>query len=82
MDLLQLFWAQFHAQATPVLIQFGKAQETHLSFRQSEPLWWVGQNKSTGIVLPSKGHIWIVDVLQNKNEVVMSSDLSRIEVSW
>ena len=81
-DLSQFFRAEFSARVVPTLIQLGKALEMHQPCRQPEPLGLTGQNKSAGIIPLSKGRIGIMDVLQNKNEVVMSTDLSRIEVCW
>ena len=63
MDLIQLFRAQLPAQIMPVLVQLGKAQKLHRSFRQLEPFRLLSQNKSAGSIPLSKGRIGIVDVL-------------------
>lgn len=81
-DLLQFFRAQLPAQAVPVLIQFAGAQKLHRAFRRLEPFRLAGPNKAVGGVPLSKGHIWTMDVLQNKDGLVISAEFGRIEVSW
>ena len=81
-DLFQFLRTQLTAQATPVLIQLGKVQKPHWNFRQPEPFRLLDQNKSAGSIPLCKGRIWIMDVLQKKDRLVVSAEFGRIEVPY
>lgn len=79
-DLLQFFRAQLPAQAVPVPIQFAGTQKPYQAFRQLEPLRLAGQNKSAGGVPLCKNYVGIMDVLQNKDGLVILAEFSGIIV--
>lgn len=78
-DLLQLFRAQLPAQAVPVPVQLGKAQEPHRVFRQLEPLRRANQNKAAESIPLGKGYVGIMDIPQHKDGLVIAAKFGRIE---
>ena len=55
---------------------------SYRAIRQLQPIRWTDENKSAGGVPLGKSYVGIVDVLQNKNSIVISAEFGRVEVSW